>query len=145
MHEFRLHAHAASSSNIFAFATMSTSAEEQRRKLFEEFCVRIYATARSKTISQLEGGSEFAERCDVGGGARVSGFLLWGKIHEFRLSVAINESFLRENLFSSNSRKFSPAKETCYIYGSSRVVKLRRTTQNHGKAIIAENYSLVKA
>ena len=76
-HEFRLHAHAASyahaasSSDISAFATMSTSAEEQHRKLSEEFCTWKYAAARSKTISQLEVGSESNERCDAGGGAQV--------------------------------------------------------------------------
>ena len=80
---------------------MSTSAEEQHRKLFEEFCVRKYVAVRSMTISQLEAGSEFTERCDAGSGAQVR--------------------------------------------HSSRIVRLRQTTQNHGKAIIAENYSLVQA
>ena len=70
-HEFKLHARAASSSDVSTFATVSTSAEEQHWKLFEEFCTRKYATARSKTISQLESGSEFPERCDAGGGAQV--------------------------------------------------------------------------
>ena len=70
-HEFRLHSRPASSSNVSAFATMSTSAEEQHRQLFEEFCVRIYAAARSKTISQREAGSEFTEKCDADGGAQV--------------------------------------------------------------------------
>ena len=50
---------------------MSTSAEEQHRKLFEKFCAWKYAVARSKTISQLEAGSEFTERHDAGGGAQV--------------------------------------------------------------------------
>ena len=50
---------------------MSKSAEEQHRKLFEEFCSRKYAAARSKTISQLEAGSELTERCDAGGRAQV--------------------------------------------------------------------------
>ena len=63
------------------------------RKLFEELSVRKYAAARSKTISQLEAGSEFTERCDAGGGAQV-----------------------RRSL---------------------RIVRLRQTTQNHGKALIA--------
>ena len=82
---------------------MSTSAEEQHWKFFEEFCARKYATARSKTISQREGGSELTERCDAGGGAQV--------------------------------------RHT----GSSRIVRLRQTTQNHGKVIITENCSLVQA
>ena len=41
------------------------------QNLFEEFCVRKYAAARSKTISQLEAGSEFTERHDTGSGAQV--------------------------------------------------------------------------
>ena len=87
---------------------MSTSAEEQHWKLYEEFCVRIYAAARSKTISQLQVGSEFTERCDAGGGAQVrctilySGLLSREKTHKFHVSVAICASFLCENLFSSN-------------------------------------------
>ena len=100
-HEFRLHARAASSSDVSTFSTMSTSAEVQHRKLFEEFCTRKYAAARNKTISQLEEGSEFTERCDTGGGAQVR--------------------------------------------HSSRIVRLHQTTQNHGKAITAENCSLVQA
>ena len=62
--------------------------------------MRKYAAVRSKTISQLEGGSELTERCDAGSGAQVR--------------------------------------------RSSRIVKLRHTTQNHGKTIIAENCSLVQ-
>ena len=88
------------------------------------------AEARSKKISQLEAGSEFTERCDAGEprlGIPYSEFLSQEKTHEFRVAVAIRESFLRE------------------IYGSSRVVRLCQTTQNHGKAIIAENCSLVQA
>ena len=33
--------------------------------------MRKYAAARSKTISQLEAGSEFTERHDTGSGAQV--------------------------------------------------------------------------
>ena len=65
------HARAASSSDVSAFATASRSAEEQHRKLFEEFCTRKYAAARNKTISQLEAGSEFTESCDAGGGGQI--------------------------------------------------------------------------
>ena len=44
-------------------------------------------------------------------GVPYSGFLSREKTREFRVSVAIRESLF----FSSNSRKFSPSKETCYI------------------------------
>ena len=44
-----------------------------------------------------------------------SGFPFAGEnFREFRVSVAIRGSFLRENLFSTNSRKFSAAKENHY-------------------------------
>ena len=104
-HEFRLHACAASharavsSSDVSTFATMSTSAEEQSRKLLEEFWTWKYMYAAAR-ISQREAGSESTERCDAGSGAQVR----------------------------------------C----SSRIVRLRQTTQNH-KAIIAKNFSLVQA
>ena len=81
---------------------MSTSAEEQHRQLFEEFCVRIYAAARSKTISQREAGSEFTERCDAGSGAQVRAYRIAGF---FRGRKRANFAFL----------KFSPSKES-YIY-----------------------------
>ena len=55
MHEFRFHARAASSSDVSAFATVSTSVEEQHRKLFDEFFARKYAAARNKTISRARG------------------------------------------------------------------------------------------
>ena len=71
MHEFRVHAGAASSRDVFTFATMSTITDEQHRKLFDGFCGRKYAAARSKTISQLKTGSEFTERCDTGCGGHV--------------------------------------------------------------------------
>ena len=56
---------------------------------------------------------------------------------------------------TENSRKFSPRKsifkqfEKVFSHernplGSSTVVRLRQTTLNHGKAIIAENCSLVQ-
>ena len=76
-----------------------------------------YAAARSKTISQLEASSEFTERCDVGGVSQVRHTVLrvsfaCENFREFCVSVAIREGVLRENLFSSNSRKFSSVKET---------------------------------
>ena len=52
-HEFRLHARAASSSDVSAFATMSTSAEVQHWKLFEEFCVLKHAAAGSEEVVNL--------------------------------------------------------------------------------------------
>ena len=47
------------------------SAREQHRKLFEEFCAWKYTAMSSKTISQLEAGSEFTEIFNAGGRAQV--------------------------------------------------------------------------
>ena len=102
-HEFRLHARAASSSDVFA---LSTSAEEQHHKLFEEFCSRKYATARNKTISQLKTGSEFTERCDAGCGGQVKHTVYLvcfvEKTFENFTFLWKFASFLRVYLFSSN-------------------------------------------
>ena len=72
-HEFNLdanvnHAYAA---RFFTSATMNMSFEEYHWKFFEEFCMQKCAAVRGKTISQLEAGSEFTERCDTSGGIQV--------------------------------------------------------------------------
>ena len=87
-----------SSSDVSAFATMSTSAEEQHWKLFEEFCARKYAAARSKTISRLVAGSELTERCNTGRGAQVRHTVY---------SVSFAGENLRISYFFGDSRTFS--------------------------------------
>ena len=104
-------------------------------------------------------------------GVLYSGFLSREKTREFRVSVAIRESFSakiyfqaigyrisgcgalgyhkfaqfsqRKSIFKQFAKVFF--REKTLLYGSSRVVKLRQTTQNHGKTIITEICSLVQA
>ena len=66
--EFKLHARAASCSDV----SRSPPRVRVPRSSIISFSRSLRAeVARSKTISQLEAGSEFTERCHTGGGAQV--------------------------------------------------------------------------
>ena len=112
--------------------------------------------ARSKTISLLEASSELTEN-----------------FHEFHVFVAIREFSPRKSIFKQLDTirtighgtlgycKFTKVfsakiyfqaicesfllRKPPPLYCSLKVFRLRPTTHNHGKAIIAENCSLVQA